>query len=237
MLVPVTAFVSDDYEVHRTQFLLVNKVQPLPGGLINELLPTVNTTLPPSLSRNRIPSAICDILSRDPGSPFYGLIIRQTTDRRTNKAAVVADNSILQMVRASLNSVHGCLYPCRNAATGEVDVEQIRRILNLFWGAVRAVFPDAWGKPPTKSRLMHGAGIRAMGVLMDRIMNSVALDDIRATETVKAALVRIKPQCAWTTGEWVALDGIAWNGLQNTPRDIQLLTNMLVREHLGLSRP
>ena len=72
IIVPVTAFVSDDFEVHRTQFLLVNKVQPLPSGLINELLPAVNTTLPPSLARNKIPSAVCDILHRDPESPFFG---------------------------------------------------------------------------------------------------------------------------------------------------------------------
>ena len=32
LLVPVTAFVSDDFEVHRTQFLLVNKVRPFPRG-------------------------------------------------------------------------------------------------------------------------------------------------------------------------------------------------------------
>ncbi len=69
LLVPVTAFVSDDFEVHRGQFLLVNKVKPLPKGLINELLPTVNTTLPTSLAKNKIPSALCDLLNRDPESP------------------------------------------------------------------------------------------------------------------------------------------------------------------------
>jgi len=51
MLVPVTAFVTDDFEIHRAQFLLVNKAKPLPKGLINELLPEVNIKLPPSLAK------------------------------------------------------------------------------------------------------------------------------------------------------------------------------------------
>ena len=102
LLVPVTAFVSDDFEVHRGQFLLVNKVKPLPKGLINELLPAVNTTLPASLAKNKIPSALCDLLNRDPESPFQGLLIRETTDRKTNKSAVIADNSLLLVLKNSL---------------------------------------------------------------------------------------------------------------------------------------
>jgi DGQHR domain-containing protein len=88
LLVPVTAFVSDDFEVHRTQFLLVNKVRPLPKGLINELLPAINVALPPSLSKNRIPSYLCDLLNKDPDSPFYKIITRHTTDQRENRSAV-----------------------------------------------------------------------------------------------------------------------------------------------------
>ena len=57
----------DDFEVHRT-VSLVNKVRPLPKGLINELLP-VNTLLPPSLVKNKIPSFLCDLMQKDPDSP------------------------------------------------------------------------------------------------------------------------------------------------------------------------
>ena len=60
--------------------------------LINELLPEVNTALPPSLAKNKIPSALCNVLNKDPESPFCGLIRRQTTDKGI-KAAVVKDNS------------------------------------------------------------------------------------------------------------------------------------------------
>ena len=42
-------------------------------------------------------------------------------------------------------------------------------VLCAYWGAVRDVFGDAWGKPPKKSRLMHGVGILSLGYVMDAI--------------------------------------------------------------------
>ena len=176
LIVPVSAFISDDFEVHRTQFLLVNKAKPLPKGLINELLPEVNTVLPPSLAKNKIPSALCNILNKDPESPFKGLIVRQTTDRKIEKTAVITDNSIIQMIRSSLNNVHGCLYQFKNVATGEIDSESILQVLKIYWHIVRELFPIAWGKHPNKSRLMHGVGIKAMGNLMDRVMAMLGIE-------------------------------------------------------------
>lgn len=236
LLVPVTAFVSDDFEVHRGQFLLVNKVKPLPKGLINELLPAVNTTLPASLAKNKIPSALCDLLNRDPDSPFKNLIIRQTTDRKDNKEAVIKDNSLLLVIRTSLNSAHGCLYQYRNVATGEIDVETVRKTINLFWSEVRDLFPDAWGLPATKSRLMAGVGIKSMGVLMDRIMGNLHPDDPSARKQVRAFLKPLKPLCAWTTGKWEILDGVPWDTPQNTSQDIRRLSNALVRAYNRVER-
>ena len=232
LLVPVTAFVSDDFEVHRGQFLLVNKVKPLPKGLINELLPAVNTTLPASLSKNKIPSALCDLLNRDPESPFQGLLIRETTDRKKDKEAVIADNSLLLVLKNSLNSPHGCLYQYRNVATGEIDVESVRKTVNLFWSEVKNTFPLAWGLSPKKSRLMAGVGIKSMGVLMDRIMGNLHPDDPKTRRQVRTYLKRIKPYCAWTTGTWEILEGVPWNTPQNTSQDVRKLSNALVRAYV-----
>lgn len=234
LMVPVTAFISDDFEIHRTQFLLVNKVKPLPKGLINELLPEVNTTLPPSLAKNKIPSAICNILNKDPESPFKGLIIRQTTDRSENKTAVITDNSLIQVVRTSLNNVHGCLYQYRNIATGEIDVESIRKILNIYWTEVKELFPDAWGKHASKSRLMGGVGIKSMGILMDRVMGSINPNDKDASIKVKKALLPIRDHCAWTDGVWKHLNNCPWRQLQNTASDVKNLSNMLIRIYTGV---
>lgn len=235
MLIPITAFVSDDFEVHRSQFLLVNKVKPLPNGLINELLPVVNTMLPVGLAKNKIPSRICDIVNKDPDSPFCGLIKRHTTDIKENKTAVVTDTGLLLVIKASLNHGHGCLFQYKNLATGEVDIESVLGTLNLYWSEVKLVFPDAWGLPPSQSRLMHSVGIRSMGVLMDRIMSTLQYDEPGARDEIHRALNRIKPHCAWTEGTWEEL-GKPWD-LQATPKDIkgltELLTNLLVRRVTG----
>ena len=236
LLVPITAFISDDFEVHRTQFLLVNKAKPLPNGLINELLPAVNTSLPASLAKNKIPSTLCDLLNKDPDSPFKGLIIRSTTDRKKDKNAVVTDNSLIHVIRTSLNSVHGCLYQYKNVATGEIDLEKIHKILNFFWSEVRDTFPEAWGINSSKSRLMHGVGIKSMGILMDRIMGNVHPDDKNIKVHIQGVLKVIQPHCAWTGGSWELLEGIPWNALENTPGHVKLLSNMLIRLCTGATK-
>lgn len=63
--VPVNAFVADELDLQRDQFLRVNSSKPLPRGLITELLPEVTTTLPANLSTKKMPSAICDWLNRE----------------------------------------------------------------------------------------------------------------------------------------------------------------------------
>ena len=234
LLVPVTAFVSDDFEVHRTQFLLVNKVRPLPKGLINELLPEINVTLPPSLSRNRIPSFLCELLNKDPKSPFFGLINRHTTNSRENKNAVVADSSLIEVIRNSLTKVHGCFYPYRNVATGQIDVEPIFELLKVYWGEVHKAFPDAWGKPASRSRLMHGVGIKSMGVLMDRVLGVLSPKDPDLSKKVSSAIARIKPHCHWTEDSWESLGGMRTKDLQNTPASVNLLANLLVRAYAGI---
>ena len=66
--VPVVAFISDDLEIQREQFILVNKARPLPTRLINELLPeTRSILLPRDLSTRKIPSELCKLLNREIG--------------------------------------------------------------------------------------------------------------------------------------------------------------------------
>lgn len=76
---------------------------------------------------------------------------------------------MIKLVQESITSPSGCLFPYRNLASGETDFEGIWRDLIAYWDAVKQTFPEAWGKSPSKSRLMHGAGLRSMGRLMDRV--------------------------------------------------------------------
>ena len=230
--IPVNAFVADEVDLQRDQFLRVNSSKPLPRGLITELLPEVTTTLPANLSAKRMPSAICDWLNREKSSPFFGLIRRASTPDSEKSQAVITDTSVVRMIEESLSAPSGCLFPYRNIATGETDFEGIGKVLVTYWKAVSKVFPDAWAKPPAKSRLMHGAGIRSMGRLMDRIMPSINLNKSNALTLTTREIKRIAPICRWTKGRWEDLDGMRWNEIQNVPRHIRVLTNVLIRAYL-----
>jgi DGQHR domain-containing protein len=229
--VPVNAFVADTVAVQRDQFLRVNNTQPLPRGLVTELLPEVDSPLSPRLALRKIPSALCDLLNREPDSPFFGLIRRTSSSKEERRAAVVTDTSIVNMLQESLVSTSGCLFPYRNIATGETDMDGIWATLVLYWSAVRDAFPEAWGKAPAHSRLMHGAGIRAMGRLMDRVMSTVDAKAPSAAGQVQADLALVAPICRWTEGEWEPI-GLAWNEIQNVPKHVRTLSNVLIRTYI-----
>lgn len=226
----VTAFITDDVDVQRDQFMRINNTKPLPRGLVTELLPSITSPLPPRLAASQVPSALCDVLNRDESSPFTGLIRRSSTNKTERSQAVITDTSIVKMVRDSLNSSGGCLYPYRNLTTGETDSLSVLRTVTIYWACVRETFPEAWGLPPEKSRLMHGAGIRAMGRLMDKIMSPRNLDDEHTSRVVMADLELVAPSCRWTAGSWEEL-GRSWDAVENTTRHINELSNFLIRVH------
>jgi DGQHR domain-containing protein len=229
-----TAFIANDDREQREQFILVNSTKPLPKGLIYELLPTTEMKLPTLLQRRRFPAQILSRLNSDYESPLRGKIRTPTTPN-----GVVQDNSILKMLENSLSD--GVLYRYREAASNEHDIESMLTILKSFWAAAADVFPKAWGLPPAKSRLMHGAGIVAMGYLMDaigeRLRNSGALQE----NQFRQDLLPLVEVCRWTDGYWDFGPGVKrkWNEVQNTPRDIQMLANYLMVQYKGLvwSRP
>ncbi len=222
----ITAFITDSDAEQRSQFILVNSTKPLPKGLIHELLPSTAGVLPTRLQLRRYPAYLLDRLNHDSGSALKEMIHTPTTP-----GGVVKDNSILRMLENSLSD--GALYRHRDPATGEGDTDAMLALLNSFWAAVAGVFPDAWGHPPRRSRLMHGVGIVSLGFVMDAIT-----DRHRRTGGPTAAdfandLLALKPICRWTNGYWEfgPHDQRKWNDLQNTPRDIKLLTNHLLFEY------
>jgi DGQHR domain-containing protein len=229
--VPVNAFIADTVDVQRDQFLRINNTKPLPRGLVTELLPKISTPLPPRLSVRKIPSALCDLLNTSDESSFRGLIRRPSAGTVKGQHVVVTDTSLIQALQESLTSPSGCLFPYRNLSSGETDFTGIWSALVLYWNTVKDTFPEAWGKPPTQSRLMHGAGIRAMGRLMDRIMASIDARQSGAEEQVAADLALLAPYCHWTEGQWEGL-GLRWNEIQNVPRHIHELSSFLMRTYL-----
>lgn len=232
--ITIAGFVAEDLEVQRDQFLRVNTVSPLPANLVAELLPEVNTKLPTRLSARKLPSALVSALNQDSDSPFRGLIKQASTASDRKSDAVVKDNSLISAIEESL-SPSGMLFPYKNLSNGTTDTAAMRDILVVYWTAVRDTFPEAWGLSPTNSRLMHGVGIRSMGRLMDRIMDRVLgaanIGSKDAYDKAMAELELVKPYCRWTKGRWPELN-IPWNELQNTPRHISTLSNLLIRIYL-----
>jgi DGQHR domain-containing protein len=223
---PVVAFVTDSEDEQRTQFILVNSTKPLPVGLINELLPTTVGRLPVRLERRRAPALLLERLNLDPASPLYGLIRTVTVP-----GGVIKDNSILKMLDSSISD--GALYEFRDPVTGEVESEPAMEVLGNFWSAVGDVFKDAWGRDVStrRSRLVHGAGIAAMGLLMDSITQRRGASDYM---TFRRDLEIVAPYCAWTSGEWVfdENDRRPWNAIQNISKDTEMLKNHLRRVYV-----
>lgn len=230
--IPVAGFVAPTVEVQRDQFLRVNTVAPLPSNLVTELLPEVISAPSPRLAKRRMPSALVDVLNREPESPFFGMIKRASSEGDDLRKAVVVDTGLVEAIRESLDSPSGVLFPYWNMATGSTDTESILRILITYWSAVRDVFPDAWGKPARRSKLMGGVGIRAMGRLMDRVMAQIDANDPQAPELARREVARIKDACHWTSGTWPEI-GLPWNELQNVSRHISALSNFLARTYLA----
>lgn len=222
----VTAFITDNIDVQRDQFMRINNTKPLPRGLVTELLPSISSPLPPRLAIKQAPSKLCDLLNGQ--EPFEGLIRRSSTPKPDRAKAVITDTGVVTMLAESLTSPGGCLYPHRNQTSGETDFLSVLKTVTIYWTCVRDTFPDAWGLPAERSRLMHGAGIRAMGRLMDRIMSPLDPHDPDTPKRVMDDLALVAPQCRWRDGTWDELHR-PWNGIENTSRDISELSNYLIR--------
>ncbi len=223
--VPVVAFIAPNLEVQREQFILVNKAKPLPSRLINELLPLVDTHLPRDLSIRKLPSELCDLLNRDPDSPFFKIIKQMSQEK--NKQAVVTDTAVIDMIKKSISNPLGALAQYKSLGSEPSDTEAMYSTLMMYWSAVRDTFPEAWGVEPRKSRLMHSAGIHSMGMLMDKIVNR-ALGHPRPEEHIRTSLLHIAPHCRWTEGTWEHL-GMEWNEIEKVHKHLRQLSNLLNR--------
>lgn len=217
----VTAFISHTAQEQREQFILVNSTRPLPKGLIYELLPSTEARLPSTLERRKLPAFLLNRLNHDADSPLRGMIQTPTVP-----GGVIKDNSILKMLEHSLSD--GTLF---HVSRGTEDPDEVAvNVLKNYWSAVEQVFPEAWGLPPRKSRLMHGAGIIAMGFVMDAIAdrygNSGGLTIRRCVDN----LTPLSSACRWTRGEWSLSKGVKrrWDDIQNTPQDVEILVDFLL---------
>lgn len=221
--VPVVGFITGDVAEQRSQFILVNNTKPLPTGLINELLPATEGELPVALLRRRYPAVLLEQLNLHPGSPLRLRIRTPTTVE-----GVIKDTSMLKMLDASIND--GALYRFRDPITGGGDTDAMLDLLFDFWGAVSGVWEEEWDMPPRKCRLTHGAGIAALGYLMDEIVDHRTVgDELPDLGVFLRDLDEIASYCRWTEGVWDF--GMKWDEIQVVPSHIALLTDFLLRTY------
>ena len=222
----VTGVIAESDRAQREQFILVNSPKPLPKDLIYELLPGTESRLPALLQRRRFSAALLRRLNKDANSP-----LREMVRTPTNPKGVIKDNSILRMIENSLSD--GALYAYRAAGSPEADREGMLTLLKNYWEATATVFHDAWGQPPKRSRLMHGAGIIGMGLVMDALAEGCQPGEEPTVDEFRTKLEPLKDACRWTEGYWEFDGGRTrnWNEIQNTSKDIQMLAMHLLREY------
>lgn len=221
--IAAVAFIANGADEQRSQFILVNNTKPLPKGLIHELLPDTTGYLPPKYARRQLPAQLMTRLNLDSDSPFRGAIATPTSPD-----GYIKDNSVLRMIENSLYD--GALYQYRNPDDGSGDVEQMVLHLKIFWSLVECMWPIEWKLIPRKSRLTHGVGIQALGYVMDALTEGHDADAL-AGIGLDRRLNALHEVTAWASGTWDLGPGDQrrWNGLQNTPNDVKLLTNALIR--------
>jgi DGQHR domain-containing protein len=225
----VSAFITDDVTVQTEQFILVNSTKPLPKGLIYELLPGTEAVLPTLLARRRVPAAMMMRLNRDRKSPLFEMV-----HTATNPDGIVKDNSILRMIENSLSD--GVLYRIRQGMGDDEDLEPMLGVLFTFWTAVKEVFASEWGLSPKKCRLLHGAGVVCLGFMMDAIADRYRSKGLPTKTQFVRDLTALAPVCRWSEGFWDFGPGRLrkWNEIQNTSKDIELLSNYLRLQYNSL---
>jgi DGQHR domain-containing protein len=214
----VSALVCKDYNELRQQFVLINNTRPLPKTLIYELLPNVEG-LPQRFTSKRFAAQIVNRLNFTPNSALLGQI-RQ----HTNPQGTISDTAMQKFVMNSASN--GAM---REFIKFEDFEDRSYSIVNEFFEAIKVVFGPEWvGMSPLTSRLRHGAGIVAMGFVMESLYAS---DDATTRDGFIPGLELLKPYTAWTSGQWEMKDGSfrPWNKIQNTPIDVTELIDSLLK--------
>ncbi len=213
----VSCVLCDSEEELRRQFILINNTRPLPKSLIYELLPEVDA-LPKRLTSRAFAAALTERLNYTPKSSLLGLI-----HMHTNPDGVIRDTALQKVIMNSADS--GALREHTHASTrGDFGFE----LLSNFYGAVADTFSDAWsGHTPKTSRLVHGAGVVAMGYVMETLFSKSGSASRRRFAD---GLEPLRRHVAWTSGRWSFPDGsvLPWDEIENTSRQIQRLALYLV---------
>jgi DGQHR domain-containing protein len=171
----------------------------------------------------------------DQTSPFYHLVQYPGVETKKLKP-IIAYNSLFLVVSAFADS--GLKF--------ESPIDLAFVVGNAF-NIVKKAWPTAWARKSTESKLIHGAGLRAIASLLANKVESAyqaCNGNIRSTDlwdSVDASMQRLKPHVVWTDEEAAEASNVVkkiWrdqiSSAQNTNQDIAALTAYLRKESLEL---
>jgi DGQHR domain-containing protein len=170
----------------------------------------------------------------DNDSPFYN-IVRYPGAKSTSNIVVY-------------NSLFGLVTAFRKGLPDDIsdNADALAPVISNSFASVRKVWPDAWGVKPSISKLMHGAGLRAISqVVIDKLQNYLSdgflLEDTETWDRLEGSLSRLAGRIAWTDAEAAGGTSVqrrVWreeiSGKQNTNQDISSLKDFLTRESVSL---
>lgn len=213
----VSALICKDYDEMRQQFVLLNNTRPLPKALIYELLP-LTPDLPERFTARAFAAKLVEMLNYDENSSLHGQI-----KQHTNPTGIISDTAVQKIVMNSVSD--GAM---REFMGGDDYVDKSFSLLSDYFAAIQQIFPEAWkGHKPKSSRLVHGAGIVALGYLLEFLYSR---HGAKSKEEFMSLLEKIANKCYWTGGVWPfsTTDQRDWNKIQNVPQDIMTLASYLV---------
>jgi DGQHR domain-containing protein len=224
----VSAMICQDEAELRRQFVLINNTRPLSKSLIYELLPSVDG-LPRRFTGRTIAAEFTERLNYDENSSLKGLI-----HQHTNPNGLISDTAIQRVIMHSMSD--GIMRELVRRPGGK---DRCFKLVSEFYRAVCRVFKEAWDEQtPKTSRLVHGAGIVALGEVMETL---ALLEGARTWEEFAKGLGCLQGRTAWTSGEWNFSKGDRrhWKAIQNVTRDIETLRdylNKIVRDDIRRRR-
>jgi DGQHR domain-containing protein len=214
----VSGVICKDEDELRKQFILINNTRPLPKTLIYELLPTVDN-LPDRLAGRAKAAGMVEKLNFDERSSLKGQI-----KQHTNPLGILSDTALQKLIMNSY--MDGALRELSREGDGD---ERAFTLISNFFSAVQSTFSREWvDHKPRSSRLVHGAGLMAMGYVMEYLWSA---DHAFSKEAFSAGLTPLVGKCAWSSGTWEFGVGNArpWNTIQNIPREWLELSQFLIR--------
>ena len=229
-----TAVVADAEEAKRI-FQIANNTVKISTDFSSALLASMDEP-PTYLKTEKIKADACKILAlTDQDSPFY-LKVKHAGAKV--QAPPIVYNSLFAVVSAFAEAL-----PDSMVGTPQ----DLASLVSRCFVEIRSVWPDAWEMKSAESRLVHGAGLRAMAALaVSKISGYLEaerdLDDEATWDTFRDSMQRLRTKVVWTDAEAAGAGNQSVKktyrneiaSRQNTATDIKSLTDFLRKESLDL---